>query len=357
MFRLLLLCIAFFLLYIGFAYISSYDTYVDFAFGNYHVETTLFTFSIAILFCLIIVLSGLKLLFLLLDLPQIIKNKAYRNRLQRLNHKALKAVADLLMGNKAEALDLAGRVVLDNQEENADILHLIKAEKSSSFDQKIKHLRILSEKKSYNKYAIKKLAELFYENSHYAEAEEYAVMSFNKDDTDTETMLLLVRIYAKKSSWDKMVFVVSKIQRADSALLESVSEEFAKYYYMAAKNALAAEQDEEAAKFLESALKLKLDYLEALILYTEIKIGMKQTAEILRVLRSAYSYKPTFAIAELFIECSRSSSEAMYNTLASIVEPKNHPGLYLALAAYLDLPERIEELRKISVKTTNDSGH
>lgn len=356
MFRFLLLCVAFFLLYMGFTYVIAYDTHVSFALGNYLVETTLFTFGATLLIVLLLLLTGLKFLFFLFDLPQIIRNRLHKNKLQKLNSLSLKAIADLLMGKKDAALDIANKVIVENKEDNADILHLIKAEKAAAFDDKIRHLRALIDRKNYSLYATKKLAEIFYESSHFAEAEEYGVMAYNKDDTNTEIMLLLIRIYAKRADWNKMVYVVSKLQRADNALLESASEELAKYYFMAAKNALAAEDDAEAAKYLESALKLKVDYLEALTLYTEIKIGMKQTAEVLRILRIAYSYNPNFQIAELFIDSSRNSAEAKYNTLASIVDPKDNNGLYLAIAGYLNLPERINELQT-SKSLTSDSGN
>lgn len=356
MLRFLLLCITVFLMYVGFTYVSTYDTNVQFALANYTIETTLFTFVVITLVLLLLLLTGLKFIFLLFDLPQIIKNKMHRNKLQRLNSKALKSVADLLMGNKVSALDLAGRVVVENGEDNTDILHLIKAEKNEAFEEKVRYLRMLTDKKHFSTYATKKLAELFYNSSHYAEAEEYAVMAFNKDDTDTAVMLLLIRIYAKMSVWHKMIFIVSKIQRADSSLLESISGEVARYYFLAAKHYLAAEDDAEAAKYLESSLSLKVDYIEALTLYSEIKMNMKHTAEVLKVLRAAYSYCPTFEIAELFIRCSMSSPEVIYNNLTSIADPKDNNGLYLAIAAYLGLTDKINQLKN-SDPLTQDTGN
>lgn len=343
-------------MYVGFTYVSAYDTNVQFALANYTIETTLFTFTVITLVLLLLLLTGLKFVFLIFDLPQIIRNKMHRNKLQRLNNKALKSIADLIMGKKVSALDLASRVVLENGEDNSDILHLIKAEKNDAFEEKVRYLRMLTDKKHFSIYATKKLAELFYNSSHYAEAEEYAVMAFNKDDTDIDIMLLLIRIYAKMSVWHKMIFIVSKIQRADSALLESISDEVAKYYFLAAKHYLAAEDDAEAAKYLESSLSLKVDYLEALILYSEIKINMKHTAEVLKVLRTAYSYSPTFEIAQLFINCSMSSPEVTYNTLKSIAGSKDNNGLYLAIAAYLGLTDKIDELKN-SYLPTQDTGN
>lgn len=353
MFRFLLLCIILFLLYIGFTYVTAYDTGVGFTVMNYQIETTLFTFGVVLLVGLLLLLMGLKFLFFIFDLPELIRARIKKNLLQRLNAKLLKAIAELLMGNRDRGLNLAAKVLEEQGGEDKDIEYLINAEKEEVFDQKVRYLRNLINRKNYSIYAARALAKIFYQNSHYAEAEEYAVKAFNEDDTDTKVMLLLIRIYAKMAIWSKMVFVVSKLQRADSKLLKSISDEVAQYYFLAAKSSLASEDDGEAAKYLESALELKLDYLEALILYTEIKTSMKSTPEVLKLLRTAYSLSPSFQIAELFIKSSSSSAEAIYNTLAGIADPREYNSLYLAIAAYLDLPDRIYELKNPKLLTHN----
>ena len=82
-------------------------------------------------------------------------------------------------------------------------------------------------------------------------------------------MVMLIRIYAKIAAWNKMIVVISKFQRADMKLLENYSQEISGYYYLAAKDAVSAGNDNEAVKFLESSLELKPDYLDSLNLYTE----------------------------------------------------------------------------------------
>ncbi len=345
MFRFLLFCILFFVLYIGFSTVSVYDADIVFSFLGYQIEITLFTFFVLSVIFTLLVLMLLKVMMFILDLPVVIREKIKRRRLEKIATKSLLAFAHYLMGNKNLGLETIREITKNNPEDNPDILALILSEQETKIDEKISNLRKLLDKKSYSLYAAKTLAKIFYENAHYSDAESYAVKAFNQDDTDIEVMQLLIRIYAKLARWNKLVFVVSKLTRAGNYALKDMREEIATYYYSAAKNALANEENLEAIKYLESALELKLDYIDALNLYTEIKLSVKATHDALKVLKNAYKLSPSFAIAELYILASRGSPEASYSSLANIVDPKCNNSLYLAIAAYLGLPDKINEIK------------
>ena len=51
------------------------------------------------------------------------------------------------------ALEIASKIVSENEEDNADIMCLIHAEKETVFDQKIKYLRSLINRRNYSIYA------------------------------------------------------------------------------------------------------------------------------------------------------------------------------------------------------------
>jgi len=346
MIRFLFLCTLFFLLYLGFMSISEFDSRVSFTIYNYQIETTVFFFGTAFLLAQLALVIILKFIFLVFDIPTIIRKKWLKRKIQQINVKLLRAVSELLMGNKNGALDITKRILPDVEEENRDSAHLIKSSLEMSFDKKIYYLRTLVDKKHFSIYAAKSLAELFFLNSHYSEAEEYAIKAFNEDDTNTDIMIILIRIYAKLASWPRMVFIVSKLQRADSNLLEKHAHEIASYYYNAAKSVLEVGEDLEAIKFLESSLELRPDYIEALNLFIELNINMQNTATVLKILKAAFTAKPCFEIALMYIKCSKSSVNAVYGTLANIASPNEHNALFLAIAAYLDLPDKIKEIKE-----------
>lgn len=236
MIRFLILCTVFVLLYLGFNVISEYDSPMQFFVFDYQVQTTLFIFTTIFIAIQLILMISLKLVFLVFNFPEFLKKSWYKRRLIKTNQRLLAILSELLMGNKRKAISLTNKLVPDLDKENKEIISLIKTETEANLDAKIQHLRSLLDKKYYSIYAAKKLSEILYQNKHYKQAEECALKAFNEDDTDTELMLILVRVYASQGAWHKLVFIISKLQRADIKLLEQSSAEISGYYYAAAKS-------------------------------------------------------------------------------------------------------------------------
>ncbi len=345
MIKFLILCIIFFLAYLGFSALSEFDSTAYLTFYNYEIETTIFILSACFLLFLFASFLILRFIFLFFGLPGIIKKSWQQKRIRSINNKLIKALCELLIGNKEKSLSITKKLLPDIDDDKQDIANFILSETEEKIDKKILYLHNIINKKNYSVYAAKSLALIYFSNTDYKEAEECATKAFNENDTDTELMLLLIKIYAKQNLWTKMVFIVSKLQRANIKLLTEEAAEIAKYYYQAAKDAVIAAEDYEAIKFLESSLELKPDYIEALNLYAELNTNIQNNAEILKVLKTAFSIRPCFEIAEMYIESSSSSVNSIYGTLCSIVPAKNYNGLFLAIAAYLNLPEKIQELR------------
>lgn len=345
MVKFLILCTIFALLYLGFNTISEFDSSVNFSIFDYKIQTTVFTFASIFLLTQLIFMIILKTIFLIFDIPVIIRQNFHKRKVRKINENLIKIVSELLMGNKIKSLELTNKLIPDLGEDNKEITNLILSEAESNFDKKIQHLRTLVDKKNYSLYAAKKLAQVFFEYIHYKEAEEYATKAFNENDTDIELMVMLIRIYAHLGSWDKMILIVSKLQRADIKLFTSYGNELAEYYYLAAKATLAAGNDSEAGKFLESSLELNPSFLEALNLFTELNINTNNSESILKILKAAFVSNPCFEIAEMYAKCSDSSANVVYGTLAGLVKPSENNALFLAIAAYLGLYDKIADIK------------
>ncbi len=356
MIRFIILCLLFFLLYIGFNAISEYDSQIVINVVDYQVTTTLFA-AIAIFFLVQFgVIVILKLAFLMFDLPSILKNRWYKRKLIRINSRLLQVLSELIMGNKKKSLKTATNILAELDDDNKDFVNLVMAESEDSFDKRIQYYRNLIDKKSFSAYSLKKLAEIFYENSHYAQAEEFALKAFNQNDTDPELMLLIIRIYASLAMWPKIVFIATKLMRADNSVYENNAKELAVYYFSAAKHSLQSGSDKDALKYIESALECYPGYLEALNLYMELLANTNNSASILKVLKVAFQTNPSFEIARMFADSSRSSAEAIYGTLASIAQPAKYQDLFLALASYLGLKDKVIEAKESTKLIAYESG-
>ena len=346
MIRFLILCTIFFLLYFGFNTINEFDSAVNISVLDYQIQTTMFTFSALFIIVQLLLMIVLKTIFSIFDLPFIISRNWYKRKLQRINERLLKIISELIMGNKQKSLELTNKILPDLDENCIEFRDLVLAESTSSFDMQIQRLRTLVGKKYYSIYAAKRLAQIFFDHGRYTESEEYANKAFNENDTDISLMVMLIRIYAKIAAWNKMIVVISKFQRADMKLLENYSQEISGYYYLAAKDAVSAGNDNEAVKFLESSLELKPDYLDSLNLYTELNVNINNSASLLKILKSAFVSNPCFEIAQMYIKCSKSSVNAIYGTLAGLVKPSENNALFLAIAAYLGLYDKVAEIRE-----------
>lgn len=346
MIRLIILCIILFLLYMGFNLASSFDAALKITVLDYHISTTFFTF-IAIFFIIqLFLVLVLKAAFGVLGLPFMLKVKWHEHKFRKASENLLKAVGDMIMGNRQRSLQLILKLIPEVDKNNKELSSLVVAELEENIDVKVQNLRNLLDKKHYSVYAAKTLARIFFDKNEYKIAASYATKAFNETDTDPDLMLILIRIYAKTGSWSQMVFVISKLQRADIKLLEQHGEELAHYYYLAAKSELAASNDTEALKFLELSLEMQPDYLYSLNLFTELSVNMNNSTSVLKLLKTAFSNCPSFEIAELYIKCSRSSGHVIYGTLAGLAKPSEHYPLFLAIAAYLGLNDKITEIKE-----------
>ncbi len=345
MIRFLILCTVFFLLYLGFNTISDFDSTVNILALDYKIQTTFFTLLSIFIVAQLILVVVLKTVFLVFDLPFLVKRSWHRRKTRRTNEQLLKVISEFFMGNREKSLELAVKMIPDFSEHNKELANLILAESSCDFDQQIHLLRGLIDKKNYIFYAAKKLAQVFFDHGYYMEAEEYATKAFNDNDTDTSLMIMLIRIYKNTSNWPKMLIFVAKLRRADVKLLMHHAEEISSYYYWAAKAFLVTSDTEETIKFLEASLELKPDYLEALNLFTEINVNINNAGSTLKILKSAFAGSPSFEIAQMYIKCSRGSVNAVYGTLAGLAKPSENSGLFLAIAAYLGLDDKIADLK------------
>jgi tetratricopeptide (TPR) repeat protein len=142
-----------------------------------------------------------------------------------------------------------------------------------------------------------------------------------------------------------MIFIISKLQRADNTLFEQHKEEIGLYYYQAAKYYLQSGSVEEAKKYTELALQLNPGDIDSLSLFTELMINTNNINLLLTVLKNAFKFKPCFEIARMYADSVNDNAEEIYSMLASIAPIQKYPELFLALSAYLSLPDKVIEFK------------
>lgn len=346
MIRLFISCAVFFLIYLGIVFLRELDTDVSFVVYDYFFETTLLSIIASFIILVFLSIAASKIIFLIFTLPFIIKKRLNLRKAQKTTNMLMQAISYILIDNKFKALDFCKKLEPTLQTEHKELFYLILAECEEEFDKKVHYFRTLSSSKDYNYFAAKRLSQIFYDNHFYEQSEDYATKVFNLNEFDLDILEILINCYAKLGYWSKFVFLVSKLSRVSQKKLSSISEEISEYYLLAAKYTLEIGDDVEAMGYIESALELNPGYLEALDLYLSLNLSFRNKANAFDAVKLAFEANPSFEIAELFIKIANSSESDIYDDLARIADPKKHEGLFLAIAARLNLIEKVKGLRE-----------
>ncbi|WP_425363459.1 heme biosynthesis HemY N-terminal domain-containing protein [Candidatus Tisiphia endosymbiont of Hybos culiciformis] len=344
MIRLLIFCSTFLLLYFSFSMLSQLDSRLTLNLYDYYIETTFFTFVILYILLTLSTAIFFKILFLIINLPSNLKDIFFSKRASNDNYLLMKAMAEYVSGEKSKSLVTSQKISYRLSQENKVFHTLLLAEAETEMSVKIKYFQELEQSKHYIPFVTKRLAQIHYQNNMYAIAENYAVRSFNLNESDSETLEILLNCYAKLALWTKFVFVISKLSRTDTQKLESLKNKIADYYVIAAKNMLEINDTKEAIYYLESAIKLIASHIEALNLYLPLN-SSKWNNKNIELLQIAFAENPSFKIVELYKKFSANDSLKIYDDLTNSVDPKQHLELFLAIAVYLDLPEKIKNLK------------
>jgi tetratricopeptide (TPR) repeat protein len=348
MIRLLIICFIFLLLYLGFSALGQLDSQLTVNFYDYYLETSFFTFISLYLLLTIATLIGIKLIILIIDLPWILKNLLVSKRAISANYQLMRAMVESIIGDKSQSIitikKIAGRI----NKENEIFYKLLLAESEEQIDLKIKYFQELEQQKYQTAFVTKRLAQLFYRNNMYDKSEDYAVKSFNLNESDSETLEILIDCYAKLSLWSKLAFIVSKLTMVNKDKLQSSKYKISNYYLLAAQNMLEINDHKNAIHYLELAMNLVPSHYQALNLYCTLNSSgnsFGKNNKNMEILKTAFIDQPSFEIVEIYKKFTMMADIKIYEDLAILVNPQEHLGLFLAISAYLDLPEKMKILR------------
>ena len=349
MIRFLFISGIIFLLYLGFSVLSGLDSPITINVYKYYIETSFFILTVAFIVILLIALLTLRLIFLLFELPHIIRKRFEEGRIQKTHNAILKAFANLAEQNNKKASQIIKKIKADLNENQKDFAHLILSQAEENFDEQIGNLRALLSNPEYEYYAAKKMAELFLAKKLYQQAEEYCLKCYSINEQDSDLLKLLIECYGSQKKWDRFDFVVNKMFTLDSSGYYLLSENIGKFYCLAARDALENGNDKEANVCLRKSLEKNPHNIEALDLYITLNVNMGRIEDILTMLKSSYGKKPNFAVAQMIIKLSgASTAKELYNNLAELAHPEEFPVMYLAIMAYLGIEEKDKaELQKL----------
>ena len=341
MIRLLVICIIFLLAYLGFTALSQLDTAISFNLYNFYIETTFFTFVSIFILSVLFLFIAFKIIFLFLDLPSNLKHFFYSRQLINSNYLLIQAMIEYIMRKSTRSIPEIKKISPYLKPENIEPYNLFMAESEGDPEKKIQLFQKLEKSKNYSAFVTKRLARLYYQKNMYSIAEGYAVKSYNLDETDGETVEILIDCYAKLFSWTKLAFLIAKLHRLDKEKYYSIKDKLADYCVQAAKYMLSSNED-DAIHNAELAIQLVPSHYDALTLY--FSLNKAKNSKNIEILKNAFIDQPSFEIAQLYKQFSLLPPAKIYQDLTNFINPKEYLGLFLSIAAYYDLPDKIAEL-------------
>lgn len=342
--RLLIICVIFLLSYVGFSILRQLDSVVTINLYDYYIESSFFIVITIYILSAISMVIFVKLMFLILNLPAYIKNLLLARRANNANYQLIKAITEFIIGEKTKSFNSLKNIKTYLQEDYKICYTLLVAELEEEIEQKIKYFQELEQFKLSTAFATKRLAQILYQNGQYKEAENYAVRSFYFNECDQDNLEVLMDCYYRLADWEKLTFITTKLNRVDKLKFESLKNKLATYYLVAAQQLHNSNDTQKAIYYLEIAMELTPGNYEILNLYLTVNEGSKKNID-LKMLHDAFISNPCFEIAVLYQKFTGLAPVQIYEKLESLVTPKNHLGLFFGVAAYLDLPEKILELK------------
>lgn len=354
MIRLLMVTIFIAILYLSFSLVSSYDTDVHLQFLDYSVTISSFFLIAAVIMGSIFIAFVSKILVLILNAPSIISGKIKTSKMQHITKQIIESYALSLAGKKEEGRKLINRIKQDLPIEFIIHSHLILSATDPNPEQKTHHLRYLLDHGEYKAFAAKELARYFVQHKYYQQALDYTEQALNLRDNDPELLQITFKVYAEMFMWDEFEEAIVRLKRLEPELSMPINSEIANYYFNAAKDVLASGEDDKAIHYLEKALMHRIDLIEAASLLCELLINRGDMQKSRQFLSNAFMASPSFELFELYAKASNGSEKEIYNEICLLADPREHLGLFIAIAAYLGLELRAKSLIQESLAATQE---
>jgi len=349
MVRLLLICLVFLLLYLGFAMIGQLDSSITINLYDYYIQSSFIAFIALYVLSTIIMIIIIKVMSLIINLPSSLKSFLLSHKTNNANYHLMCSMAESMIGNKSNSVVMKEKIAINLDQDNKIFYTLLLAENQQDDVKKIQYLQELEQSTQYKLFACKKLAQIFYQNHNYQKSENYAVIAFNYNEFDSEILEILLDCYYELSLWTQLIFILSKITKIDKQKLDSIKNKVAGYYFRVAKYMLEINDSKNAISYLESAIQILPSHYDSLNLYLTLNFNsLTKNNQNIAILETAFRDNPSFEIAELYQKFGHLSCEKIYDNLTMLVDPTKYLGLFLSIAAYLELPEKITNLKKTS---------
>ncbi len=331
--------------YLAIIAVSKYDTTLSILLFDYRIDVSLFLLIVFFIILVCVSSLGIRIIGIIFKAPYMIASKLAGYK--RSNHTKiiLDSYANMIMG-KAEAAQ-RGISKLDpasTYKDFTDHINLIKAVSNQDSERNIYLLHNLLSNKQYHDFAAKILAKKLFNEGLYQQSLGFIEYVRIDSNIDEETMYLLILLYANLNMWDNFTMYMERYTGIFKEEKEHKKDEIADLYLKCAKYYLAQGEEQDAVKFLEKSLEYNPVSLETIELLCTMNISLGLNYQNLAILEIAFTAVPSFELFDLYYQSSPMNPSDIYDKFYNLVDAKYHRDVFLAIAAYLKLYDRVDEL-------------
>lgn len=353
MMRLLLISATLLLLYLSLSVLYQFDSNIAITIYDYVIDITVFTLLLCIAIIFVVSLIILRLIISFFMIPITIKRYFQHKQAIKTTQILIHTLSAIAANDKSYAKTISKKLNHKTCHAYQELYNFIQAQVAQDFDEQVQYLKQLVSSKDFGYFALKRLAQVLYQNKLYAQSEKYALLAFNMMEIDTEILVILMNCYGNLRNWSKFAFMVSKLHKVNKNALIEVANKVSEYYFEAAKDSLTSKEDNAALRFLELSLQYNQTYIPALDLYCILNVNAQTPTRSAQLLKTVFATNPSFAIAQMYMKATDITADDIYNELSNQIDQEQHQDLLLAIAAYLDLPKQIAALRR-SITITSE---
>jgi tetratricopeptide (TPR) repeat protein len=336
--------------YLAIIVVSKYDTTMSILLFDYRIDVSLFLLIIFFIILVCISSLGIRILGIIFKTPYMIAAKLAGYKKYSHTKLILDAYANMIMGKS----DVAQRNISkidpgSSYKEFADHINLLKAVSNGDSERNTYLLHNLLSNKQYHDFAAKTLARKLYNQGLYQQSLGFIEYVRIDSNMDRETIYLLILLYANLNIWDNFTIHVERYAGIFKDITAAETEEIATLYLRCAKYYLAQGEEQEAVKFLEQSLEYNPISMEAIELFCTINISLGQNNQNLAILEAAFTAVPSFELFELYYQSSSMVPIEIYDIFYNLVDARHHKDVFLAIAAYLKLFDRVDTLLSCAI--------
>ncbi|MDX2050595.1 MAG: hypothetical protein SFT93_05465 [Rickettsiaceae bacterium] len=322
--------------------VSDYNLTVNLEISNYSIKTYIGTLVFLLVLPLTLLLFIINLLSKIIFKINLIRRNYQSSRASRAVNQLIESCLIFSFNNKKDTIDhlksIDQRYLSEDQKEYVDLVLTL----ASSDTIPISLYSYIQKYPIVKKQISKKLAEMEFKLGNIERAHEYAVEYYSIAPNDSSNNILLAKIHAKHSNYkaiDKLIFETDICSITSEAALA-----FSEIYFAAAKEAMAELKNSEALTYCSKALDVNPKNLAAAEFFAEIAAAQRSFSLITEILIPCFAKAQDFNLFLIIKKFSNLTDIELYNELMYICSENYDLGVFLAIATYLELGSKKQEL-------------